>query len=162
MSLSRLFFLVLTLATVVQFKIYGGPSSTPAGTVEPRRPPSSLLDSEEVRSRSAAFVLFQNEDLRTFYCTFETLTRRKTNKLAVLDNLKDGREIAVGEAETVQTFLMKSGKSDLWQRSWQPQARLITTDAIYQSPASFDPVAKAAFLHRPVQPGDILVLTLMD
>jgi hypothetical protein len=125
--------------------------------------PSDLFASDDqVKHGAAMVVMLQREDLRQNYCTGEVLARRKTDRLILLDNIGKSREVAIGDAKDVESILKACGMANLWRTSWQPQARLITKDAIYQSPASFDTTLKTAFLRRAIEPGDMLVVTLAD
>lgn len=125
--------------------------------------PSKMFTSNDsVRHGAAMIVLSSHEDLRRSFCTNEILSRRQTEKLALLDNFYKSQEVRIGDSETVGSMLRKAGMADLWRDSWQPQCRIITKDAIYQSPASFDLKLKEAFLHRPIKPGDMLVLALVE
>ena len=125
--------------------------------------PSMFFNSADPQKRATALTLMlQRGDLREIYCTPEIIRRREGSSVAVLDRSGQSREVEIGPSETVRTFLTKSGMPNIWRASWQPQARLITKNVIYQSPAFFDEHLKAAFLERSVRPGDILIITLLD
>lgn len=121
------------------------------------------FDSSDPKERSAArVVMLQRDDFREIYCPFELLRERESKRLVVIDRRSKSSEMAISDDETVDSLLAKGRMSDLWRGSWQPQARLITKDAIYQSPASPDAERKTAFLKHLVKPGDILVIAFVD
>lgn len=125
-------------------------------------PSSFLFSHDRQKSAVATVVTLQREDLRRIYCDAETLHRREIGNLIVLDKRGRSSEASVNAKETIESFLNANDMNNLWKTSWQPQVRLVTMDAIYQSPARFDRTALAAFMRKVVRPGDIVVITLTD
>jgi hypothetical protein len=125
--------------------------------------PSQLLLSGNTSEKArAAIVKLQKADFRLFYCDDAILSRRTEAKLVLLDNFRSSREIVIDKSATVRSVLQKGGLADLWKNSWQPQCRLITKDAIYQSPAWSDQHRTDIFLARSIEPADILVVSMVN
>lgn len=111
---------------------------------------------------AASLVMLERADLRGIFATKAQIDSRKQRRIAIFDRLRESREVAVAENETVASFLQRCGMVGLWKTSWQPQIRLIKEDSLLQSPGRFDADSAAQFLALPISAGDILIVTLQQ
>jgi hypothetical protein len=108
-------------------------------------------------------VAFRSDDFRRAFCDYQTLQSRIERHLAFIYDLFDTRtsEVHLEEHATVGEIMQKAGLK-FRGRSSPIQYRLITKDAIYQSPTRVDKSLEEAFAGREIQAGDILILTVVD
>ena len=112
--------------------------------------------------RVLSLIATQGDDLRRYFCEYAHLQSRIERHVAFVYRLSKNAEIPVTEHETVASMMEKAGLADLWKTSWQPQVRLVTKDAIYQSPASFNKAVRDALLKHEIRSGDILVVSMVE
>lgn len=88
------------------------------------------------------------------FCTYEVLQARQERRVCVVDDISKGaKEIPIGPGETVRDVLKKVGLEKTGG-----QLRLVTENAIEQTPLSLSASRAEDFLSRPVYAGDILIL----
>jgi hypothetical protein len=92
--------------------------------------------------------------LRLLFCTFEVLKARQQKGVCVVDEISGGPiEVSIAPGESVREVLKKIGKEKI-----KSQLRLVTENAIEQTPLSLPLNHAEEFLSRRVNPGDILIL----
>ena len=126
------------------------------------KPASAAIPVQSTYDCLVAAIRGPHEDFRWIMCAYKELQSRIERRVAAVPFSKRGKEFTVSDNETVGSLLGKCGEPNMWRTSWQPQIRLITKDAIYQSPSSFDARLKEAFLKREVKPGDILIEGMIE
>lgn len=129
-------------------------SGAPAS--EEPQSPSEL--SKKGKPEDVTFVLAEKSDLRMLFCDETTLKSRVSRKVCVLDDaFKGPREIELSSGKSVRDVV-----SPLVRDAERVQIRLITANAIEQTPHPRKPDQKAVLLDRQVQPGDIVVIAAHD
>lgn len=126
------------------------------------RGPSGFLSGRS-SDYTLMFVFDQLPDLRGLFCDASVTAERTKKSVCLVDSRLVAslrREIPVDSSTTVAVMLEKMGLTN-WNGT-QPQVRLITRDALFQS--SFGLLGKdkeratSEFRQRRVGPGDIVVL----
>ena len=119
--------------------------------------PSEVAKADPAKAESVTFVLVESRDLRLLFCTVEMLKDRQHRKVCVVDQIFGGpKEVPVAPGDTVRDVLKKIGKERMTS-----QVRLVTENAIEQTPLSVPPNRVEDFLSRRVSPGDILILAAL-
>jgi hypothetical protein len=122
----------------------------------------------------ARFVFHEEPDLRLLFCDRETLKDRVSRSVCIVDDVratlaKDERgaakEIQIDKGIAVADLLKKIGfekKRGIPWKGGQPQLRVVTRDAIIQSPLQSDTstgdLDVEAFLNQKLVPGDFLIV----
>jgi hypothetical protein len=121
---------------------------------DPPQAPSELAKSKSEKSRPVTFVLIEMRDFRMLFCTHVVLQARQRRKVCVVDDISKGaKEVPIVPGETVRDVLKKVGLEKT-----SGQLRLVTENAIEQTPLSLSANRPEDFLSRPVHAGDILIL----
>lgn len=116
--------------------------------------PSELAKTKASGEGTVTFVLVERSDLRLLYCSNDVLQSRIQRRVCVVDEIFKGpREIVIEPGQTVREVLKTIGK-----KPGRMQVRLITRNAIEQTPFLDSVEQSADLLDRKIQPGDFLVL----
>ncbi len=129
-----------------------------SGTTASEEPQSPSEFSKKGKSEDVSFVLAEKSDLRMLFCDDATLKLRIRRKVCLVDDVFKGpREVELGSGKTIREVV-----SPFVRDAERVQIRLITPNAIEQTPHPRKPDQKAVLLDRQVQPGDIVVIAAHD
>lgn len=116
--------------------------------------PSERAKMHGVKEETVSFVLVERSDFRLLYCTNDVLQSRIKRNMCIVDEIFNGpKELRVESGQTVLDLLKALGKTQ-----GNTQIRLITKDAIEQTPLTDVPNRRRDVLSRQIHPGDIVVL----
>lgn len=105
---------------------------------------------------TAKFLVFELSDFRLVFSTQSVLDDRIARSVCVLDEYVGFKEVVISGAISLADF-MKIHRPELSEK-WQ--IRLIKKDLIAQTPMPNDLESFKRFFALPVEPGDIVIITV--